>query len=119
MQVIHFTPGSLVPRGIGRREFAAALPPVDGEGSFELSALYLAPMRQIIRSPVEHGHLPVIVNGRADANRALRAACPSSRRASDSCSRRLKAVTFSTNTGAGLLSIDKRSRDGDGTTDNL
>ena len=67
MQVIHFTPGSLDPRNAGPRGFAASLPLANGQGDFELSAVYLAPNGQISVAPQKHGQLLLVVNGRSAA----------------------------------------------------
>ena len=68
MQVIHFTPGSLDPVNVGRCGIAASLPLANGNGEFELSALYLAPHGQISVPPQPRCQLLLVVNGRAAAS---------------------------------------------------
>jgi hypothetical protein len=66
MQMIHFTPGSLDPENVRRHGTVAHLPLANGEGKFEVSALYLAPGGQIKVPPENYYQLLLVVNGRAD-----------------------------------------------------
>jgi hypothetical protein len=66
MQMIHFTPGSLDSENVRRHGTVAHLLLANGEGEFEVSALYLAPGGQIDVAPEDYYQLLLVVNGRAD-----------------------------------------------------
>jgi len=111
MQVIHFTPGSLGTRNFWRRRLAASLPLANGQGDFELSAVYLAPNGQISVAPKQHGQLLLVVNGRAAAKFRHVLLEPSAGvglllGASEGCQ-------LSTATGAVLLTIEAQQLEAD------
>jgi len=67
MRIIHFTPGSLDPENVRRRDTVASMPLANGRGQLELSCLYLSPGGQIAVASARHAQLLSIVNGKVGA----------------------------------------------------